>query len=417
MSVRRRAAALAITAVLCGTAAPVAAAAPSPSPSTPDLPAGLYGTKDPTYDGVWRQSLAFLAQKIELVTPATKSVDWLVGQQCDSGAFASYRDASKPCDDKTVADTNATAAAVQAMVELAVHREVVDNGVTWLKSVQNEDGGWGYNAGSPSDANSTAVVTGALARAGVPLADVTTAGGKTPYTALQSFALPCGGEGGGAFAYQPDKDGKLTANADATAAAVIGAMGKGMAAGNSNAVKAPVCTKGTGLTAEQSAQNGAYYLAKTLAGSGHLDLPPMPGAEESAPQPDFGNTADAVVALAASGHKDKAAEAVTYLEKHAQGWAKDGGPAATAQLVLAVHATGGNARDFGGVDLVRQLNATGPAPAATAVPSPTATAPSKPADTSSDDEGLGLWWIIGIGLAFGAGIGFLLSGRRKNQQL
>nr|WSS68643.1 terpene cyclase/mutase family protein [Streptomyces sp. NBC_01175] len=419
MSVRRRAAALAITAVLCGTAAPVAVAAPSPSPSpsTPDLPAGLYGTKDPTYDGVWRQSLAFLAQKIELVTPATKSVDWLVGQQCDSGAFASYRDASKPCDDTTVADTNATAAAVQAMVELAVHREAVDNGVTWLKSVQNEDGGWGYNAGSPSDANSTAVVTGALARAGVPLADVTTAGGKTPYTALQTFALPCGGEGGGAFAYQPDKDGKLTANADATAAAVIGAMGKGMAAGNSNAVKAPVCTKGTGLTAEQSAQNGAYYLAKTLAGSGHLNLPPMPGAEESAPQPDFGNTADAVVALAASGHKDKAAKAVTYLEKHAQGWAKDGGPAATAQLVLAVHATGGNARDFGGVDLVRQLNATGPAPAATAVPSPTATAPSRPADTSSDDEGLGLWWIIGIGLAFGAGIGFLLSGRRKNQQL
>ncbi|MEU5654236.1 prenyltransferase/squalene oxidase repeat-containing protein [Streptomyces sp. NPDC047737] len=420
MSVRRRAAALAITAVLCGTAAPAAFAAPSPSPSpsAKALPAGLYGTGDPTYDGVWRQSLAFLAQKIELVTPATKAVDWLVGQQCASGAFASYRDASRPCDAKTVADTNATAAAVQAMVELAVHREVVDNGVSWLKSVQNADGGWGYNPGSPSDANSTAVVTGALGRAGVPLADVTTKDGKTPYTALQSFALPCGdGADAGAFAYQPDKDGKLTANADATAAAVIGAMGKGMAAGNSNAVKAPVCHTGTGLTAEQSAQNGAYYLAKTLAASGHLDLPPMPGAEESDPQPDFGNTADAVVALAASGHKDKAAGAVAYLEKHAQGWAKKGGPAATAQLVLAAHATGADARDFGGTDLVRQLNATGPAPAATAVPSPTSSVPGKPADTSSDDGGLGLWWVIGIGLAFGAGIGFLLSGRRKNQQL
>ena len=419
MSVRRRAAALALTAVLCGAAAPVAAAAPSPSPSpsTPGLPAGLYGSKDPTYDGVWRQSLAFLAQKIELVTPATQSVDWLVGQQCDSGAFAAYRDASEPCDSTTVADTNATAAAVQALVELAAHREVVDNGVSWLKSVQNEDGGWGYHAGSPSDANSTGVVAGALARAGVPLAEVTTAGGKTPYTALQTFALPCGGEDGGAFAYQPDKDGKLVANADATAAAVIGAMGKGMASGNYNVAKAPVCHEGDGLTPEQSAQNGAHYLARTLAGSGHLDLPPMPGAEESAPQPDFGNTADAVVALAASGHKDKAAGAVAYLEKHAQGWAKEGGPAATAQLVLAAHATGTDARDFGGVDLVRQLNATGPAPAATAVPSPTATAPDKPADTSSDDEGLGLWWIIGIGLAFGAGIGFLLSGRRKNQQL
>lgn len=417
MSVRRRAAALAITSVLCGAAAPVAVAAPSPSPSAPDLPAGLYGTKDPTYDGVWRQSLAFLAQKVELVTPATQSVDWLVGQQCTSGAFASYRDAARPCDAKTVADTNATAAAVQAMVELGVHREVVDNGVSWLKSVQNKDGGWGYNPGSPSDANSTAVVTGALGRAGVPLADVTKADGKTPYTALQSFALPCGGEGGGAFAYQPDKDGKLAANADATAAAVIGAMGKGMAAGNANAVKAPACHEGSGLTIEQSAQNGAFYLAKTLAGSGHLDLPPMPGAEESDPQPDFGNTADAVVALAASGHKDKAAGSVAYLKKHAQGWAKDGGPAATAQLVLAAHATGSDARDFGGVDLVRQLNATGPAPAATAVPSPTATAPSTPEDTSSDDEGLGIWWIVGVGLAFGAGIGFLLSGRRKNQQL
>ncbi|HWU07662.1 MAG TPA: prenyltransferase/squalene oxidase repeat-containing protein, partial [Streptomyces sp.] len=376
MSVRRRAAALAITAVLCGAAAPAAVAAPSPSPSAPALPAGLYGTKDPAYDGVWRQSLAFLAQKIELVTPATQAVDWLVGQQCDSGAFASYRDASEPCDATTVADTNATAAAVQAMVELGVHREVVDNGAGWLKSVQNEDGGWGYNPGSPSDANSTAVVTGALARAGVPVAEITKAGGKTPYTALQTFALPCGGKDGGAFAYQPDKKGRLTANADATAAAVLGSMGKGMAVGNYNAVKAPVCHEGTGLTPEQSAQNGASYLAKALGGSGHLDLPPMPGAEESAPQPDFGNTADAVVALAAAGHKDKAAGAVAYLEKHAQGWAKEGGPAATAQLVLAAHATGSDARDFGGVDLVKQLNSTGPAPAATAVPSPAATAPS-----------------------------------------
>ncbi|MEU1126936.1 prenyltransferase/squalene oxidase repeat-containing protein [Streptomyces sp. NPDC005899] len=415
MTVRRRAAALAITAVLCAATAPAAAAAPSPSPSAA-LPPGLYGTGDPTYDGVWRQSLAFLAQKVELVTPAAKSVEWLAGQQCASGAFPSYRDPSRPCDAKTVADTNATAAAVQALVELGVHREAVDNAVSWLKSVQNADGGWSYNPGGPSDANSTAVVVGAMARAGVPVADVTTKDGRTPYTALQTFALPCGGKDGGAFAYQPDKDGKLAANADATAAAVLGAMGKGMAVGNSNAVKAPTCTKGGGLTIEQSAQNGASYLARALAGSGHLDSPPMPGAEDSSPRPDFGNTADAAVALAASGHKDKAAGAVAYLEKHAQAWAEAGGPAATAQLVLAAHATGTDARDFGGVDLVARLNASGPAPAATAVPSPSATA-KEPEDTTSDDGGLGVWWLVGIGLAFGAGIGFLLSGRRRNQQL
>lgn len=173
MTVRRSAAALATTAVLLGAAAPSAVAAPSPSPSV-ELPAGLYGTTDPAYDGVWRQSLAFLAQKIEYVTPSTRAVDWLVGQQCDSGAFTSYRDASQPCDSSTVMDTNATAVAVQALVEIDQHREDANNGADWLKSVQNEDGGWGYNPGSPSDANSTSIVVGALARTGVPINEVTT---------------------------------------------------------------------------------------------------------------------------------------------------------------------------------------------------------------------------------------------------
>ncbi|MEE1738535.1 prenyltransferase/squalene oxidase repeat-containing protein [Streptomyces sp. BE147] len=418
MNVRRSVCALATTAVLLAAAAPAAVAAPSPSPSArAELPPGLYGTGDPTYDGVWRQSLALLAQKIEYVTPATQSVEWLVGQQCDSGAFPAYRDAAEPCDASTVMDTNATAAAMQALVELNVHREAVDNGASWLRSVQNEDGGWGYNAGSPSDANSTAIVIGALSRAGTPLADVTTAGGLTPYTALRSFAIPCGGKDGGAFAYQPDKDGRLTANADATAAAVLGAMGKGMAAGNSNAVKDPVCQKGTDLTPEQAAQNGAHYLAGVLAASPHLDLPPMPGAEDASPQPDFGNTADAVVALAASGHKDKAAGSVRWLEKNAKGWAKQGGPAATAQLIFAAHATGTAARDFGGVDLVKQLNATGPAPAATAAPSPTASGQQPKGNTSSDDGALSVGWLIGIGLVFGVGIGFLISMRRKTPKL
>ncbi|MGA6169589.1 hypothetical protein ACPEIF_04900 [Streptomyces sp. NPDC012600] len=420
MTVRRSAAALATTAVLLGAAAPVAVApvavaAPSPSPSA-ELPPGLYGTTDPTYDGVWRQSLAFLAQKIEYVTPSAQAVDWLVGQQCDSGAFTSYRDASKPCDASTVMDTNATAAAVQALVELNQHREAADNGADWLKSVQNEDGGWGYNPGSPSDANSTAVVIGALARTSVPISEITTADGKTPYTALQSLAIPCGEKDGGAFAYQPGKKGELVANADASAAAVLGLMGRGMAVGDANAVKDPVCRKGDDLTAEESAQNGAHYLAETLAASPYLNQPPMPGAEDSAPQPDFGNTADAVVALAASGHKDKAAASVEWLEKNSKDWARQGGPAATAQLIFAAHATGADARSFGGVDLVKQLNATGPSPAATAVPSPTPTGAQPSSGTSSDDSGLGLWWLVGLGLAFGAGIGFLLSMRRKKQQ-
>ncbi|MEV7461394.1 prenyltransferase/squalene oxidase repeat-containing protein [Streptomyces rubiginosohelvolus] len=421
MTVRRSAAALATTAVLLGVAAPVAVApvavaAPSPSPSA-DLPAGLYGTTDPTYDGVWRQSLAFLAQKIEYVTPSTQAVDWLVGQQCDSGAFTSYRaDTSKPCDASTVMDTNATAIAVQALVEINQRREDANNGADWLKSVQNEDGGWGYNPGSPSDANSTSIVIGALARTGVPVNELTTKNGSTPYTALQSLAIACGKKDGGAFAYQPGKKGELTANMDATAASVLGLMGKGIASGTSNAVKDPSCTKGDDLSPEQSAQNGASFLADTLKKQPYLEQAPMPGAEDSAPQPDYGNTSDAVVALAASGHADKAKASVAWLQKNGTGWAKQGGPAATAQLILAAHATGADARSFGGVDLVKQLNSMGPSPAATALPSPTPTGPQPSSGTDSDDGGLSLGWLIGIGLLAGTGIGFLLSMRGKKKQ-
>ncbi|WP_097948624.1 prenyltransferase/squalene oxidase repeat-containing protein [Streptomyces sp. ms115] len=421
MTVRRSAAALATTAVLLGVAAPVAVApvavaAPSPSPSA-DLPAGLYGTTDPTYDAVWRQSLAFLAQKIEYVTPSTQSVDWLVGQQCDSGAFTSYRaDTSKPCDASTVMDTNATAIAVQALVEINQRREDANNGADWLKSVQNEDGGWGYNPGSPSDANSTSIVIGALARTGVPVNELTTKNGSTPYTALQSLAIACGEKDGGAFAYQPGKKGELTANMDATAASVLGLMGKGIASGTSNAVKDPSCTKGDDLSPEQSAQNGASFLADTLKKQPYLEQAPMPGAEDSAPQPDYGNTSDAVVALAASGHADKAKASVSWLQKNGTGWAKQGGPAATAQLILAAHATGADARSFGGVDLVKQLNSMGPSPAATALPSPTPTGPQPSSGTDSDDGGLSLGWLIGIGLLAGTGIGFLLSMRGKKKQ-
>ncbi|WP_335932084.1 prenyltransferase/squalene oxidase repeat-containing protein [Streptomyces sp. PTD5-9] len=427
MTVRRSAAMLAATtaAVLCA-AAPGAVAAPSPSP-TPSVapPAGLYGTADPTYDGVWRQSLAFLAQRVEGVTPAPKAVDWLIDQQCADGAYAAYRpDVSTPCDEKTVLDTNATAIAVQALVEIDGHRETVDDAVRWLKSVQNEDGGWGYAAGAPSDANSTSLVIGALARQGQRLADVVTPGGKSPYDPLLALAIPCGEKDGGAFAYQPDKAGKLAANADATAAAVLGAMGKALATGNNKAAKktsCPAAAPGSALTPEQAAQNGAHFLAGALAADGHLDLPPMPGAEDSAPQPDFGNTADAVVALSASGHQDEAAGAVAWLKKNAGPWAEQGGPAAYAQLVLAAHATGADARDFGGVNLVDKLNATGPKPAAVTTPDPSGDtgyeATEKDRVHSGDDVIGGVWWFVGIGLVVGAGVGFLISGRRKNQQL
>jgi hypothetical protein len=427
MSLRRTAAALAASTVLCAVAVPVAAADESPSAQAPaqqDLPSALYGKDDPQYDGVWRQSTALLAQDAAGVEPAGKAVDWLAGQQCEDGSFASYRpDPSEPCTTGTVADVNATAAAVQALAALGGHGERVERAVEWLRLVQNDDGGWGFNPGSPSDANSVSVVIGALAAAGEDPAETLSAkGGKSPYDSLLGFQLGCDAEEDerGAFAYQPDEKGRLAANDDATAAAVLAARGEGLAVEpgdgkGGGAAKALDCGKDGGEDGErtpaEAAEAGAAYLTEVLeAGGGHLRSA-MPGAEE---QPDHGNTADAVIALAAGGHRDAAQKSLAWLERNLGTWDKaTTSPAALGQLVLATRATGGDPADFGGVDLVERLNATGPAPAS--VPAGAGDGDRKGA-AGKDGDGDGAlvtWSLVGAGLAAGAGIGFLVSSRRR----
>ncbi|WP_406722958.1 hypothetical protein OG968_25030 [Streptomyces althioticus] len=403
MNVRRSAAVLAAVAVL-GAAAP-AAADSSPSPTPQALPSALYGDTDPQYDGVWRQSLALLAQHAAGAEPPKAAVGWLTGQQCADGSFAPFRaDPSAACDAKTMVDTNQTAAAVQALAALGGHDAVTEKAVGWLKSVQNKDGGWGYTAGGPSDTNSTSVVVGALAAVGEKPGEVRK-GGKSPYDALLGLELPCTGEGAGAFAYQPEKDGSLTANTDATAAGVLGALGKGLLVEPGKGDGAGSCVKAT--TPEQAAANGAAHLAGALAAKGYL-LASTPGAED---QPDFGNTADAVVALAAQGDTAQARKSYAWLEKNAGDWAAQSGPGAYAQLILASHATGADPRDFGGTDLVKQLQAAGPA-----APGKTTKAAEKAEDEKDSDSPFGVWWFVGVCLVAGIGIGFLISNRTKRQQ-
>jgi hypothetical protein len=437
MTVRRGAAVLAAltaTAVIGAACAPAALADESPSPSgstspsasgsssasaspSQAFPSGLFGSTDPAYDGVWRQSLALLAQHTVGVKPAAKAVDWLAGQQCANGAFAPYRaDAGAKCDAKTMVDTNSTAAAVQALEALGGHDSVTGAAVKWLKSVQNEDGGWGYAPGGASDTNSTSVVIGALRAAGIHPEDVPSKSEekRTPYDALLALSVPCDEDGGGAFAFQPDKKGRLVANADATAAGVLGTLGKGLvtkAAVTGGNAKGYKCAGGDSFTRQDAAANGAVHLAGALAKDGYLKSA-LAGAED---QPDHGNTADAVVALAAVGRTSEAAKPLAWLEKNSGAWAAKSGPAAYAQLIFAAHATGTDPRDFGGVDLVKQLGATGPAGQDD---SDFSAGPGGEDAKKQDggDGGVSLWWIIGVGLVGGIGVGFLISGRNKKQQ-
>ncbi|MGP3990451.1 prenyltransferase/squalene oxidase repeat-containing protein [Streptomyces sp. 3N207] len=454
---RRRATVLAAATVLCGTAAPVASATPSlasatapaatvaATPSKPSkLPDGLYGTADPKYDGVWRQSMALLALDGTGAVPAKKAVDWLAEQQCADGSFTAYRaDTGKKCDpDSTPSDTNATALAVQALAAVGGRSDVVREAVEWLTSVQNKDGGWGSAPHAASDANSTSLVIGALHAVGKDPAKSTAQGGDSPYDALLSFQLTCGSKGideapgqQGAFAYQPDKKGRLAPNDDATAAASLAALGEGALPeplakngkdgkagkdGKDKPVEPLKCASGgeeksgNGVPGgrKAAAGAGAAYLADTLKkNGGHFNSVTTGAAKE---QPDFANTADAVVALAAGGHRKPAEFSLNWLAKNLDKWDKSkNDPAAISSLMLASRAAGGDPTELGGTDLLSRLNHTGPKPAKM----PADDAGSSSSEKKDDGATIPVWAFILVGLAVGAGFGILLSGRRKRQQL
>ncbi|TDC20710.1 hypothetical protein E1265_20820 [Streptomyces sp. 8K308] len=421
------------------------AAAPVSAPAA-ETPIGLFGRSDPTYDGVLRQSIALLAQDAAGFEPGAPAVDWLLGQQCADGSFLSFRaDPQEPCPDVTAADSNATALAAQALTALGGHEEQVTAALDWLVGVQNADGGWSFNPGGPSDANSTAVVVSAFSAAGQDPAEVRREG-NSPFDALAAFQLGCDApeDERGAFAWQPDPEsGELTANDAATVDAVLASAGSGLLvdpeAVPSVAPTAEPCdgdeadeeTADTEETGDASATDGASgeepqtpqapQLASGAAGAAqltaalsdngqYLAAPPAgDGTGEGADRlPDFGNTAKAVIALAALGDDAALAGPLGWLSEHHTEWPDHAqSPAALGLLVLAAHAGGASPTDFGGTNLVNALNALGPAP-----DDDSATAGG---DTADDDSGGGLGavlWVIALGLLAGIGIGVLLSVRR-----
>ncbi|MFG3257749.1 prenyltransferase/squalene oxidase repeat-containing protein [Streptomyces sp. NPDC048172] len=409
--------AVAASLALCAVTAAVAPVAVADE----KLPPELYGKGDPKFDGVWRQSVALLALDAAGAKPSPKAVSWLSTQQCEDGSFPAYRaDPKAKCDaKKTPADVNATAIAVQALsASIGGPNAGTDKALDWLKSVQNKDGGWGYNPGSPSDANSVSVVVGALVAAGKDPA-AWKKDGKTAFDALLSFQIDkdtkdAKKDAYGAFAYQPGKGDKLDPNDDATAAAVLAGMRQGLALSGDK--------EGHGASPKKEAEKGADYLTATLKkNDGHL-VAVTPGAKDKGKgkgQPDYANTADAVIALSAAGRKDEAKKSLDWLGDNLGKWdkAKDD-PAALGILILANRATtNGDPAQLGGTDLLKRLTATGPKPAA--MPSHEKKGEEDKKEDKKDDDGgsLPTWSFIVVGVAAGAGIGIWLSGRRKKQSL
>jgi len=224
---RRTAAALVATAtaLLLGPSLVPAAAAASP------LQAGLFGDQDPTYDGVFRQSLGLLAYAAVGETPPADAVSWLLGQQCPDGGFQAFRPvASDPCQKSDPIayageDTNSTGIAAAALRAIG-QPHAADRALAWAAGAQNSDGGFPYFVGGSSDANSTAVVLFGTNTAGRPPASVAV-GGVSAADFLVGLQLGCAGaatDDDGGFAFQDYGSGLLDNDA-ASVQAVLALSG------------------------------------------------------------------------------------------------------------------------------------------------------------------------------------------------
>lgn len=311
---------------------------------------GLFGTTDPTYDGVFRQSLAVIGLSANGVQPAADAVDWLLRMQCMDGGFQEYRtDLAKPCTPPDPAtftgeDTNATAAALAAFAQLrstgklgqtrqTAIAKAADRAAAWLRRAQNPDGGWPQLPGTPSDANSTGVTMAALAGL-VPDRGQRSIVRATRF--LQTVQVPCGSATGGALMWQAGN----AANDSATAQGFVGLV-------PSVPVPSARSLSGTPACSGAPARKAASYLARTLNAKGFLPSALGGGIDTT-------STAYAVIGLESMGvGRSAVGRAVGSLAAQAKSKTTD--PGALGLLLMVAKTTDHNPRSFGGVDLVSAL--------------------------------------------------------------
>lgn len=315
--------------------------------------ADLYGTADPTFDGVYRQSLSILALNASDQKVPASAVRWLKKQQCSDGGFMAYRaDVSVACQapdpiNYAGQDSNSTALAAVALLETG-NKAQARKAAKWLAEHQGADGGWAYYpaAGSTSDTNSTALAIGSL----------TAVRGPQQATYLRSVQQRCSTaqkkmRGGLAF---DTSFPEVNDNATSQAAWILGG-GLALPAPRPIARSSPkLSCKGTQKNKASTQQAALGYLnARLEQVNGKL---PYGGGY---PGTDFAGASAATLALANAGAGRKAVKTTTrFLEDSATEWITangDDAPGALAMLILVADATGDNPRNFGGVNLVKRL--------------------------------------------------------------
>ncbi len=428
-----------LSAVVSGTpgATPSAAGVPSVAGRGDD---GLFGVQDPTYDGVFRQAIAIGGLEAAHVAVPDAAIGWLVRQQCADGSFTSYRPATTRQCSPSGWDSNATAAAVQALVAVGspTATGAATRAVSWLRTVQDADGGFAFAAGGATDANSTGLALAALAAVGADPSTVDSAGGKNPLDAIGALQVGCPGGAidVGGLAFQPQKDGRLFADTFATSGALLGFAGGAFPViprTLTNEIPAPTCpahqgsvaptsapaatspatprvarvptvsrSPGTAAVAATSSPAGAETTTRPVGGAALTSDPTQAarfaggylarnmhvgnGFVVYAGVPDVGQTLNAVLGLTRLGIASaEVADALAALRTALPDWVVDDKgvdrPGSLGEAAMAVTAAGADPAAFGGVDYGRRILATLRTAAATS--SPSSSPSSSPRPTAS----------------------------------
>ena len=313
------------------------AASTGPASAAPGSDVGLFGSADPTYDGVFRQSWAILGLDAAGVEPSSASVRWLLGQQCADGSFTAYRpDPTVPCAPvpaESGPQTDATAVAALALASLRA--STAQRALTWLEQHQLPGGGWSYTAGDAANSNSTGLALLAL-RSERP----TSASLRRGVAYLTALARPC--TAGGGLPYQAGGP----ANALAAAQGALG-LGAVLPIDVTSVSRNPACSPAP-------RDEVSSYLSTLIMPTGLLPSSFGSGSDPAA-------TAAAVVAMHGMNvGKAAIAKAIRALEPAAATYSAPGtlDPAGLGLLMLAADAAGRSPRTLGGVNLVRAVQAS-----------------------------------------------------------
>ena len=306
---------------------------------------GLYGEPN-EFASVQLQSTAILGLISAQKVPSKNAVNWLLGQQCANGAFQGYRpDTSVPCgisDAATFSGPSADQTAWALMALEAAGQEVAaTKAAKWLVSIAKTDSNGklgipSFANGTP-DANATGVSLAALR--GLGYSPTTT---RKLQSFLGSLVLPCTDSRGGSSLYQSSVPG---ANNSATAQSFFGITATLPTSKPRTLAANPTCGK-------NAMNKMGSYLSTQIAPTGLLSFYPYDGNS-------FGDTALAIIGFTSQGIAKKAVtQATAALKVNARTWAlPDGNPeeGALGALLMVSVATGSNAKNFGGINLIAEI--------------------------------------------------------------